>query len=685
VGRDIVFGSSQFRPDLVSGRRLIAHELSHVVQQRNMSPSVQVAPLLVSPYDSDSAEAEAEATAASVASGGSAVRLTTFSSLAVQRQPLAGAAETGKAEDEQNAEPRTLTRPEERKLSVSSRGEIEISTEPIMISLYNFAIDQATLKPEHRAVLKALALLMKGSKGTNVELLLMGHTDSSGEPDVNNPISKRRALAVQNLLRTGSSIPMRTLWFGEDRPLATNDTVDGRSRNRRVDIYLLPRAKVIPKKKETGEIKTGEPEIDIIIFLKTGRKVRKTERKKKKDDKPEKKEKPKDEDGDKDEDGGDDDGPSFHIPNPCDGLLAAICAAGGLIGAKKIFCAFEPEICAILRWLKDDGDGDKKPPEDKDDPEKEKKRKACPLSPVNLPSGVHRVDPAQMGGYLKFPFDMELKFRQEVPDHSPYCDCNCGEYRQEVKGWFEHNLYGGPVRRRRHPLRLGVYMEPDVFLEDGSSEDSTHGYGHRYLTFMARQLPKDQARTFLAPNKHNDQFLDPDREDGCTYKGNDAPGVEAFHSPDAEVHFHLWFRGGPVDACNGDGEIGEWHNWEVVCDRVPPKPPPKPVPPKPTPVSTRPRLFSGPATGNQVAFVYAGGMSHAPLKEATGPIKIQFESQGEFHTSFVEIFITKVTDATILFETTNTSALNVAPEGHRPLVIQPHTPGFIPKNQLRPY
>ena len=245
---------------------------------------------------------------------------------------------------------------------------------------------------------------------------------------------------------------------------------------------------------------------------------------------------------------------------------------------------------------------------------------------------------------------MELKFRQELPDHSPYCDCNCGEYRQEVRGWFEDNMYGGPVVRKPHPLRLGVNMEENVFLEDGNPQSETHGYGHRYLTFMARQLPKDGARPFLAPNEANDQYLAPDREDGCTYQGSDSPGVDAVRFPNAEIHFHLWFRGGPVDGCNGDEEIGDWHEWEVVCDRVPPKPPPKPVPPKPTPVATKPRSFYGPASGNQVFFVYAGGMSYTAFEDAIGPIKIQFESQGEFHTAFIEIMIIKVTGSEIRFE-----------------------------------
>ncbi len=88
--------------------------------------------------------------------------------------------------------------------------------------------------------------------------------------------------------------------------------------------------------------------------------------------------------------------------------------------------------------------------------------------------------------------------------------------------------------------------------------------------------------------------------------------------PNAEIHLHLWFRGGPVDGWNGDEEIGDWHEWEVVRDRVPPKPPPEPVPPKPTPVATKPRTLDGPASGKQASFVYAGGMAYTAFEYAIG-------------------------------------------------------------------
>ncbi len=691
-GHNIVFNTGQYSPQSFEGRRLLAHELTHVVQQQAVAQEAALAPRPIYGSPNSSAEAEAENIGARVARGGQVVTRVPVSTPTVQRQPQSPPAGDQKGATDNSTE-RALTRPEERKISESSPGEIEIKAEPVLISLYNFPIDKATLKPEHRAVLKALALLLAGAKGANLELLLMGHTDSSGEPDVNNPISKRRALAVRNALPERSGIPLQSYWFGEDRPLVTNETVDGRSRNRRVDIYLVPLQAVDHKKKETKDPTKGDQEIDIIIYLKTGRKVRKTEIKKKKDE-PEKKEPPKDDDdgGQKKDDGKKQNGGGggWSIPNPCDGLLlGALCAAGGAWGAKKILCTAEPELCALYEWLKDDdGDGKKKPPEEKDEPKKEMERKACPIS-VELPSGVHRVpepgSPSPL--YLKWPFNMTLKFQQEAADHSPYCDCNCGEYRQEVKGWFEDNAYGGPVKRRPHHLRHGIYMDPDVFLEDGIATDPTHGYGHRYLTFIARLHSKDQARPMLAQNTDNDKFVDSgghdDRENGCTYKGKDEPGVAAFSHPQAEYHFHLWFRGGPVDACNGDEEKGGWHEWEVIGDRVPPQSPPKPPQPKPSRTGTRSRPYSGPATGDQVSFVYAGGMSYA-IKEATGSIKIQFLSQGEFHTSFIEIFITDVTDSTVLFETTNTSPVNVAPEDHRPLVIQPHTPGFIPKDKLRP-
>lgn len=67
VGRDIVFGAGQYRPETLEGRKLLAHELTHTIQQGSAAPSNVGALALGSP--NDSAEAEADRSAEAVARG----------------------------------------------------------------------------------------------------------------------------------------------------------------------------------------------------------------------------------------------------------------------------------------------------------------------------------------------------------------------------------------------------------------------------------------------------------------------------------------------------------------------------------------------------------------------------------------------------------------------------------------
>jgi outer membrane protein OmpA-like peptidoglycan-associated protein len=69
-----------------------------------------------------------------------------------------------------------------------------------------------------------------------------GHTDNTGSDAYNQQLSERRASAVAAYLGTRSVRTDRiiTVGMGEARPIATNDTPDGRQQNRRVELTLVP-------------------------------------------------------------------------------------------------------------------------------------------------------------------------------------------------------------------------------------------------------------------------------------------------------------------------------------------------------------------------------------------------------------------------------------------------------------
>lgn len=72
---------------------------------------------------------------------------------------------------------------------------------------------------------------------------IIGHTDSDGEAAYNATLSERRANAVADVLQSGGVTfdRLQTAGRGEDQPVASNLTEEGKARNRRVEIVVIPR------------------------------------------------------------------------------------------------------------------------------------------------------------------------------------------------------------------------------------------------------------------------------------------------------------------------------------------------------------------------------------------------------------------------------------------------------------
>jgi OOP family OmpA-OmpF porin len=102
-----------------------------------------------------------------------------------------------------------------------------------------FDFDESTLLPEARAKLDNVAAFMKDYPEVMVEI--QGHTDSIGSEAYNMKLGQERAQAAANYLEAQgiSASRMRTVSFGETRPIAPNDTREGRAQNRRVDLIPI--------------------------------------------------------------------------------------------------------------------------------------------------------------------------------------------------------------------------------------------------------------------------------------------------------------------------------------------------------------------------------------------------------------------------------------------------------------
>jgi outer membrane protein OmpA-like peptidoglycan-associated protein len=101
-----------------------------------------------------------------------------------------------------------------------------------------FGFDSSELQPAARSNLQVLAENLQQYERT--EVLIIGHTDSVGSDEYNQVLSERRALAAADYIRSLGLAAERiaTEGMGETDPVATNDTEDGRSLNRRVEVVI---------------------------------------------------------------------------------------------------------------------------------------------------------------------------------------------------------------------------------------------------------------------------------------------------------------------------------------------------------------------------------------------------------------------------------------------------------------
>lgn len=109
----------------------------------------------------------------------------------------------------------------------------------VRLESVNFDFGSADLKPDAVAQVDEIAERMR--REPSLKLRAEGHTDNVGDADANLVLSVRRARSVASLLHRHGVGRERVVFygFGKSRPIATNDTDEGRARNRRVELYLI--------------------------------------------------------------------------------------------------------------------------------------------------------------------------------------------------------------------------------------------------------------------------------------------------------------------------------------------------------------------------------------------------------------------------------------------------------------
>jgi hypothetical protein len=108
----------------------------------------------------------------------------------------------------------------------------------IVLRGVQFDFNKSDIRVDSRPVLDAGADVLKENR--NVRISVEGHTDAIGSNEYNQKLSIRRAEAVFRYLVNHGVAPerMEVVGYGKTRPVASNDTEDGRAQNRRVELHI---------------------------------------------------------------------------------------------------------------------------------------------------------------------------------------------------------------------------------------------------------------------------------------------------------------------------------------------------------------------------------------------------------------------------------------------------------------
>ena len=130
---------------------------------------------------------------------------------------------------------------EVRAVFKKDEADVLLRGDQMIIRLYglSFPVGSAEIRPENFALLSKIRRVL--GEFPDAAVAIEGHTDSAGAAESNRTLSQSRADAVRKYLLANMSIDpdrVAAVGHGEERPIANNETEEGRAKNRRIDLTL---------------------------------------------------------------------------------------------------------------------------------------------------------------------------------------------------------------------------------------------------------------------------------------------------------------------------------------------------------------------------------------------------------------------------------------------------------------
>jgi outer membrane protein OmpA-like peptidoglycan-associated protein len=172
----------------------------------------------------------------------------TQAELNAARSQLSTAAQRQQMTEEQLKQERAAREEAEKRAkealeNLAKMAQVKQETRGMVITLSGavlFTSGQSALLPAAMSALDNVVVALKANPDRNI--VVEGHTDSQGQRAYNMDLSQKRADSVRSYI-VSRGIPseiIRAQGFGPDRPVADNNTAEGRANNRRVEIIVSP-------------------------------------------------------------------------------------------------------------------------------------------------------------------------------------------------------------------------------------------------------------------------------------------------------------------------------------------------------------------------------------------------------------------------------------------------------------
>jgi len=127
-----------------------------------------------------------------------------------------------------------------------AEGNILLDGENVIIRLYglSFPVGKSTIEPQYFSLLTKVQNAF--AEFPDCRVIIEGHTDSQGSDVANQRLASERAEAVKQYILANTNISsgrIEAIGYGESRPIASNETLEGRAKNRRIDVVIQPAGK----------------------------------------------------------------------------------------------------------------------------------------------------------------------------------------------------------------------------------------------------------------------------------------------------------------------------------------------------------------------------------------------------------------------------------------------------------